>query len=578
MRAAEWGWLDVLLALLQEQRVVVDAVDLWRESAEQRAVVDAVDLWGESAVLKAARQGRKSLVEALVKAGADVALRDESENTLLSWAVRNGWTDLVSSVLALSGQSVYRNRWTDLVWSILALSGQSVSARDLDAALGAAARRGSGIPALEMVILLLKRGAAPDSPDAFGHTPLMRAAAAGSLPVVRALLKAGAGVFGHTPLMRTAAAGSLPVVSALLKAGAAEHDPGHRTIRLLLSQREVLGNEVLNGQDVLGWTALHQAAARGNLPVLKLLLGKGAVADRPDAQGFTCLRRAAYEGHRDIVRTLVLRKPARQVRHILEEMGVASLQDLSPERVRGQEQPALRTDSPDSANLGDVARKIIVAAFRMGAAPFIGAARSFTPKGPRRRMSESEGSEGAENEPIGGGALLGPSKIALQGRAAGRGVPKESPLDKESEVTRRERERAWGGGVWGSRLWGMDVLPSGWHGWQRVGGSRGWERLRRAWEGRNKTTACELSGKGKPGHCDAGKVGKADGAEVDMMETAVGKADGAEVDMMETAVGTKMPGATRCTLEKMLVAWLPLRRSFQCRLLDVLVLQGSSRQ
>ena len=33
-------------------------------------MIDAVDLWGESAVLKAARQGRKGLVEALVKAGA----------------------------------------------------------------------------------------------------------------------------------------------------------------------------------------------------------------------------------------------------------------------------------------------------------------------------------------------------------------------------------------------------------------------------------------------------------------------------------------------------------------------------
>ena len=36
-------------------------------------MIDAVDLWGESAVLKAARQGRKSLVEAMVKAGASAS-------------------------------------------------------------------------------------------------------------------------------------------------------------------------------------------------------------------------------------------------------------------------------------------------------------------------------------------------------------------------------------------------------------------------------------------------------------------------------------------------------------------------
>jgi len=52
-----------------------------------------------------------------------------------------------------------------------------------------------------------------------------------------------------------------------------------------------------------------QAAARGNLPVLKLLIARGATADVPDVQGYTPLRRAAYEGHRDVVRLLLLRKP-----------------------------------------------------------------------------------------------------------------------------------------------------------------------------------------------------------------------------------------------------------------------------
>ena len=102
MRAAEWGWLDVLLALLQV-RAAVEYLYIYiyiyiymyvciyiyiyhtyiytyiyiykhlTRKQERRAVVDAVDLWGESAVLKAARQGRKSLVEALVKAGAFAA-------------------------------------------------------------------------------------------------------------------------------------------------------------------------------------------------------------------------------------------------------------------------------------------------------------------------------------------------------------------------------------------------------------------------------------------------------------------------------------------------------------------------
>ena len=86
MRAAEWGWLDVLMALIQEKR----------------AALDAVDLWGESAVLKAARQGRKNIVDALIRAGADVTCKDEGGNTLLGWAVRNNWRNLVPKVLSVS--------------------------------------------------------------------------------------------------------------------------------------------------------------------------------------------------------------------------------------------------------------------------------------------------------------------------------------------------------------------------------------------------------------------------------------------------------------------------------------------
>ena len=91
-----------------------------------------------------------------------------------------------------------------------------------DSALGSAASLGE----VEMVRLLLDRGANPNIGDKDNLTPLQLAAHHGNLAIVRMLLKAGANVnspdsrYGYTALASASQNGHVEVVRELLGAGA----------------------------------------------------------------------------------------------------------------------------------------------------------------------------------------------------------------------------------------------------------------------------------------------------------------------------------------------------------------------
>lgn len=54
-----------------------------------------------------------------------------------------------------------------------------------------------------------------------------------------------------------------------------------------------------------GWTALHKAADDGNLEIVGLLVRRGASLSRYSARGLTALHRAAGRGHVDVIETLL---------------------------------------------------------------------------------------------------------------------------------------------------------------------------------------------------------------------------------------------------------------------------------
>lgn len=139
------------------------------------------------------------------------------------------------------------------------------------------------------VASLLKEGAAVNSRDRNGDTPLNMAAAKGNAELAALLLQAGAdanlaNISGVTPLMAASFAGKAEIVQSLLAAGA-RPEP----------------------QDRVKKTAATYAAAQGCTPCLEALSRAGtSLAARLDG-GLTLLMWAAGYGREDTVRFLLQR-------------------------------------------------------------------------------------------------------------------------------------------------------------------------------------------------------------------------------------------------------------------------------
>lgn len=268
MRAAEWGWHHVVVTLLQ--------------SSQGLKELDSKDLFDETPLLKAARNGRKQVVSTLLKHGAAVTATDKEENTVLLWAVRHEWKDLIP----------------------LLLNAATFPQHELNRGLAVAVKRGlTGV-----VALLLRSGADAGVRDGHGHTLVMKAAQGGHEAVARALLK-------HTGLALVDAVNARGQTALML---AAEREGTVAAAKVLLARRASV-----NVQDRQGETALFKAVAHANAPLVRLLLAKGALAALPDKHGTLPLRRAAMEGQRELVSVLVSRQPRLSAWELLGELAAA---------------------------------------------------------------------------------------------------------------------------------------------------------------------------------------------------------------------------------------------------------------
>ncbi|MEJ2515619.1 MAG: ankyrin repeat domain-containing protein [Gammaproteobacteria bacterium] len=169
----------------------------------------------------------------------------------------------------------------------------------------------SGDP--ELVKELLAAGAEVNAENPNGGTPLMYAAAGGNPDVVDRLVAAGAELearasLGWTALLVASAKGRTEAVAELLAAGAncnardvygwtplMRAVDGHYldTARVLLEQ----GHVDVNNQEESGNTALHLAAADGDVETIRLLLEHGARPDIANYMGMTAEAVARTRGH-----------------------------------------------------------------------------------------------------------------------------------------------------------------------------------------------------------------------------------------------------------------------------------------
>ncbi|CAK1542064.1 unnamed protein product [Leptosia nina] len=152
-----------------------------------------------------------------------------------------------------------------------------------------------------------------------GAPPLWCAAAAGHLPLVRLLVRAGAKVNSttkthSTPLRAACFDGHYDIVKFLVENGADIEIPnrhGHTCLMIACYKGHIRIAKYLlslkadvNRKSVKGNTALHDCAESGSLHILKMLLLHGASMD-VDSYGMTPLLAAAVTGHRHIVEHLI---------------------------------------------------------------------------------------------------------------------------------------------------------------------------------------------------------------------------------------------------------------------------------
>ena len=166
---------------------------------------------------------------------------------------------------------------------------------------------------VKVVSLLLDADADPDLANNDGRTALHLATEKGAAEIVQLLLKEKADPDiatsdGRTALHMAAEKGDREVLRLLLEAGA-DKDVTSSSIAWRISRCERVlfraGADATAVSKVDGRTALHFAAQKGYVEIVRLLLEAGANADVADLFMKTSLHVAAERGHVEIVELLL---------------------------------------------------------------------------------------------------------------------------------------------------------------------------------------------------------------------------------------------------------------------------------
>ena len=268
-------------------------VDLLTRLRQQRVELNTIvrnKYNDDTPLLLAARQGNATVVEILLRAGADPNIADRQQETALMKAACNGDLTVIELLLRAGAAVSLRNSsgktaaeiaqsrgYTNLAQLIEPAAPPQSYDPDLDEALVQAAQR-SEYTEIER---LLASGADPNARASDGYTALYYALPgyprADGIAVARLLLDYGADpnltvAYGRTTLLDMAWRGAADAAALLLEYGADPNQSNH-----------------------LGFTPLFEAARGGFLAVVDILLAAGTDLNHQDNFGYTALIHAITE-------------------------------------------------------------------------------------------------------------------------------------------------------------------------------------------------------------------------------------------------------------------------------------------
>ncbi|XP_022906707.1 ankyrin repeat domain-containing protein 17 isoform X2 [Onthophagus taurus] len=220
----------------------------------------------KTSLVEACTDGDVGTVRKLLTEGRSVHETSEEGESLLSLACSAGYYELAQVLLAMHANVEDRG-----------IKGECTPLME-------AASAGH----LDIVRLLVVHGADVNAQSTSGNTPLMYGCAGGHQDVVKFLLENGANVEdhnenGHTPLMEAASAGHVGLAKILL-----EHGAGINTH----------SNEFKE-------SALTLACYKGHLDMVKFLLEAGADQEHKTDEMHTALMEASMDGHVEVARLLL---------------------------------------------------------------------------------------------------------------------------------------------------------------------------------------------------------------------------------------------------------------------------------
>ena len=297
-----------------------------RRLLERGANANFTDRSGDTVLMAAVRSGSLDAVSALVDAGASVNATDpQLGHTVLMWAVRTDSAPIVKLLLAHGASLDARTRvgaksaarppgagggshGVGIVRSGVPPQGEQLPTPGGMTPLLYAARDGS----LDAARVLLEAGANLNAADPNGMTPLMMAITNGKIGVAQLLVDKGADVraadwYGRTPLWAAVEIRNLDLRSGATDNGI-DRDAAMRLIASILDKgvdvnarvkefppqrRHLLPLASLEWVDFTGQTAFIRAAQSADVPVMKLLLSKGADPALTTFNGTSALMAAA---------------------------------------------------------------------------------------------------------------------------------------------------------------------------------------------------------------------------------------------------------------------------------------------